>query len=320
MNYIVLDLEWNQSADGKICSNNRIPFEIIQIGAVKLDENFNEICQFDRYVRPAVYLKLHKKVEELLNVTIEELSEVGYDFCEVAHDFLEWCGEDYIFCTWGQTDLTELQRNLDYYKIDYNFPMPFLFYDLQKLYSLCFQDGKSRITLKHAIEALGMDELWGYHSAGSDARYTAQLLKQLDFERVKGFYSVDTHVIPQNKKQEIYLDFGNYQKYISRGFPDREAAASDREVRACRCFKCGKPMKRLIKWFSTNNKSNYGLFLCQEHGMIKGRFRIKSTDDGIYYAVRIFKFTDEDGAKKIKQRQQKEKEHRRIIRKKESQL
>ena len=38
MNYIVLDLEWNQSADGKAYTNSRIPFEIIQIGAVNLTD------------------------------------------------------------------------------------------------------------------------------------------------------------------------------------------------------------------------------------------------------------------------------------------
>ena len=137
MNYIVLDLEWNQSADGKAYTNSRIPFEIIQIGAVKLDENFSEISQFDRYIRPAVYTKLHDKVQEILNVTIEELTCIGHDFTDVANDFIRWCGDDYIFCTWGQTDLTELQRNFDYYNIEYNFPMPFLFYtNSQPLYFL----------------------------------------------------------------------------------------------------------------------------------------------------------------------------------------
>ena len=38
MKYIVLDLEWNQSARGKSFEKKEIPFEIIQIGAVKLDE------------------------------------------------------------------------------------------------------------------------------------------------------------------------------------------------------------------------------------------------------------------------------------------
>lgn len=66
MNYIVLDLEWNQSADGKAYTNSRIPFEIIQIGAVKLDENFSEISQFDRYIRPAVYTKLMIRFKKYL--------------------------------------------------------------------------------------------------------------------------------------------------------------------------------------------------------------------------------------------------------------
>ena len=40
--YIVLDLEWNQSPNGREYSNNDLPFEIIEIGAVKLDSKLNE--------------------------------------------------------------------------------------------------------------------------------------------------------------------------------------------------------------------------------------------------------------------------------------
>ena len=39
MNYIVFDLEWNQSAEGKECSVEHMPFEIIEIGAVKLNSS-----------------------------------------------------------------------------------------------------------------------------------------------------------------------------------------------------------------------------------------------------------------------------------------
>ena len=38
MNYIVFDLEWNQPADGKKNSERKLLFEIIEIGAVKLNE------------------------------------------------------------------------------------------------------------------------------------------------------------------------------------------------------------------------------------------------------------------------------------------
>ena len=39
MNYIVLDLEWNQSDTGNETATKEIPFEIIDIGAVKLNSD-----------------------------------------------------------------------------------------------------------------------------------------------------------------------------------------------------------------------------------------------------------------------------------------
>ena len=43
MNYIVFDLEWNQNPDGRRHPDSRLPFEIIEIGAVKLNEKFDVI-------------------------------------------------------------------------------------------------------------------------------------------------------------------------------------------------------------------------------------------------------------------------------------
>ena len=318
MYYIVFDLEWNQSPDGKDFSREDLPFEIIQIGAVKLNEKFEQISEFNRFVMPLVYQSLHRKVKELLNVTMEEIVDKGGYFVDVFEEFIEWCGNPCIFCTWGSMDLSELQRNMKFYNISYQFEKPFLFYDVQKLYSLCFQDGKQRITLQHAIEALKLPQMEGYHSADNDARYTAQVLALLDMKKVGKFYSVDTFYPPVTRKEEIHLDFGLYEKYISKGFTSREIAASDREVRSCKCFRCKKPAKKIIKWFSTNNRAYYGLFQCQEHGLIKGRIRIKSSDDGQYYAIKIMKLTDETGAQSIKNKREKERERRKMAKLKAS--
>ena len=310
MNYIVLDLEWNQSAKGKKYTLPGMPFEIIQMGAVKLDNKFDVIDEFDRLVCPQVYPVLHSVCGEVTGITQEMLAD-GEHFVDTALDFLEWCGQDYIFCTWGSTDLVELQRNLNHYAIEAEFPMPFLFYDVQKLYSLCFLNGKERPALQTAIEQRGIAEKEQYHMALSDARYTAQLMKLLDFEKVRAFYSIDTYRVPKRRKDEICMNFGNYSKYISRVFDTREKAANDRRVRSCNCFLCGKPMERKIKWLATNGKTYYGLFFCEEHGLIKGRFKIKHTDDEQYYAVKILKRTDDAGAEKLHARQLQEREHRR---------
>ena len=55
MNYIVFDLEWNQSPGGKRWSNSRLPFEIIEIGAVKLNEK-KEIVDWNGAVRNIYFL------------------------------------------------------------------------------------------------------------------------------------------------------------------------------------------------------------------------------------------------------------------------
>lgn len=310
MDYIVLDLEWNQSAKGKDFQVEGMPFEIIQLGAVKLDKEMNMAGQYSAFIKPKVYLKLHDKVREMLGITQQDIDK-GVDFEVAAKEFLEWCGDDYMFVTWGSADLTELQRNMNYYGIKNTFPQPFLFYDLQKLYSIQFLNGKDRVSLKCAIDELGVEDGGGYHSAINDALYTARIMQKMDFESVSLYKSIDTYIIPKSRKKEIYMNFGNYQKYISKGFKSGDTAMSDRVVRSCECFLCKKPMKRLIRWFSTNSKVHYGLFLCEKHGLIRGKFKAKQDDNGMYYVIKILKCTDEEGAQKIRSRQLKEQERRR---------
>ena len=51
MNYIIFDLEWNQSSR-KEREEPHLPFEIVEIGAVKLNERREVVSTFERRVRP----------------------------------------------------------------------------------------------------------------------------------------------------------------------------------------------------------------------------------------------------------------------------
>ena len=124
MKYVVVDFEWNQSPYGKNTSNKRLPFEIIEIGAVKLDENGREIGQFSKVIKPKVYKKLHHVTKSLTGITEKELS-LGSPFPDALEAFLEWCGDGYMFCTWGNLDLMELQRNMKFYHLE-NYVVTFL--------------------------------------------------------------------------------------------------------------------------------------------------------------------------------------------------
>lgn len=105
MNYIVFDLEWNQGIAGKReSSHEEIPFEIIEIGAIKLDKRKNIIGQFQKIIKPSVYKKMPDIIEDMLHVDMKEL-RAGTPFPEAAEEFLAWCGEDFMFCSWGSLDL-----------------------------------------------------------------------------------------------------------------------------------------------------------------------------------------------------------------------
>ncbi len=73
MNYIVLDFEWNQSDTGKEPEVKALPFEIIDVGAVKLDNERRMTGEFNRLVRPAVYRHMHKITGKLIHLHMSDL-------------------------------------------------------------------------------------------------------------------------------------------------------------------------------------------------------------------------------------------------------
>ena len=89
-NYIVFDLEWNQSANGKEKSIPHFPFEIIEIGAVKLNEAFQMTDEFHRLIRPQVYTQMHHAISEVTHMNMKELQKDGNLFPDAA--FLVWGG------------------------------------------------------------------------------------------------------------------------------------------------------------------------------------------------------------------------------------
>lgn len=294
MNYIILDLEWNQSPAGKAGENRAIPFEIIEIGAVKLDESRQIVDRFQECVRPQVYQHLHFKTQELIHISMKELRKAR-SFPEVICDFINWCGEDYMICTWGAMDLEELQRNIDFYHLENPFSRPLFFYDVQKLFSRAFEDGHSRKSLEYAVEFLHFQKSLSFHRAFEDTYYTAMVMQRLDWERVRAYLSVDYHRPPRCREDEIYLQFPDYGKFVSRPFDTKEAVMEDKVVTATPCCVCGRSLRKRIRWFPTGTKTYDSLSWCPDHGYMKGKIRLKKTaDETQYYAIKILRLVDDE--------------------------
>lgn len=73
MNYIVLDLEWNQAADLKTKIENQLLFEIIEVGAVKLNEYKQQTDSFHELIKPQVFHKMNQITGELVHLSIDQL-------------------------------------------------------------------------------------------------------------------------------------------------------------------------------------------------------------------------------------------------------
>ena len=285
MNYIVFDLEWNQSPGGKKSSNRRLPFEIIEIGAVKMNECLETTDSFQRLIKPEVYNWIHDSIHEVIHVDYKDLMD-GTPFPQAVEEFFAWCGPEFRFFTWGNQDVMELQRNLKYYDMLSKLPGPVTYYDVQKLFSIRYEDGHMRRSLEYAADYLDIPKNQGFHRALADAYYTAEVLKTIEPECILCNSSIDVYQNPKKKKDEIHISYPTYDKFVSREFRDREKIMKDREVNSTRCPICHLPAKRKIRWFINNSKIYESISLCQEHGYVKGKIKIRRTEENRYYAVK----------------------------------
>lgn len=311
MNYIVLDLEWNQSSDGKEEESKLLPFEIVEIGAIRLNSERQMVSEFSELIKPQVYHEMHHITRKLIHLQMDQL-EHGRPFAEVAEQFFDWCGEEPVFCTWGAMDLTELQRNLSYYGMQTLADGPFPFLDVQKLFSIGFEDRKSRRSLEYAIDYLKIEKDIPFHRAFSDAYYTAKVLALLDQEVLRN-YSYDVFHIPKDRQSEIHVQFDTYAKYISRGFADKAQAMEDRTVSSTKCYLCRRSLRRKIRWFTPNGKHYYCVSYCDRHGYMKSKVRMRKSEDKMVYVVKTEKFITEAEVEAIRDKQKKSKDYKKII-------
>lgn len=183
MHYIVFDLEFNQdfSSINSFCERiSQYPFEIIQIGALKLDADYNTVATFNRYVKPSIYSHISTYVTDLTGITTDQLL-LEKPFPEIFNDYIEFIGEDNaVFCIWGMSDMKVLFKNAEYYNLDKK-RLPLMFINIQPYVSTYFNfSEKNLLTLQTAIESLNILTPYNFHDAFYDAYYTAEIFKKIN--------------------------------------------------------------------------------------------------------------------------------------------
>ena len=181
MNYIVLDLEWNQPRyyGETVEKPVHLTGEIVQIGAVKLNKRFRIKKELDLLVRPQYYRKMHRKVSRITGLKNEDVKK-GVLFQEAFRRLAKFCGKEFVFLTWGPDDVPMLRDNLRLYAMDEDW-IPDSF-DLQVLYASQVEGVMRQYALEDAIEKLG-EKPFQAHDALCDARSTALICRHLDMKR-----------------------------------------------------------------------------------------------------------------------------------------
>ena len=181
MKKIVVDLEMNnishQSLARAFCR-----METIEIGAVMLDENLQEISSFRTYVKPQYNECITSKIRKLTGITDEMVANAPM-FKEAFKMFTNWClgtGDDVIIYAWSDTDYNQIKKEMELkdYEVAENEKqiMDTEWTDFQKEFD-CHLGFDRQVSLKTALEMAGVDISGREHDALDDARNTAQLLQ-----------------------------------------------------------------------------------------------------------------------------------------------
>ena len=252
MEYIVFDLEFNQGFDKKLnktVSDEKCPFEILQIGAVKLDADLNIIDTFNTFVKPNIYKEIHPFIKKMTNIIHEDVKDAP-NFPQAFNNFKEFMNNDKnILCVWGNGDLKELYRNIKYYNLSTE-NLSNTYINVQHHASIYFNNptGKS-IGLQNAITLLQLNQDKSYHNALNDAYYTSLVFKNIFNDKIetkKYTFDNDSKKNPPTKRKVNYDNiFSEFKKIINRDLNKEEKKIIHLAYKMGRKSKSSKDKKNL---------------------------------------------------------------------------
>ena len=289
MDYIVLDMEWNQPWPGSPSARKVLPVqirgEIIQIGAVRVTEDQQVADEFQVMIKPKYYRRLNRRVSKLTGIKESQLREEGVPLPEAMELFRAWCGEDVIFLTWGFDDIGILRENLQLYELPVDWTGRW--YNAQMMFNAQTDGSNSQKALKTAMETFGIEATRPAHDALGDAYHTALICARLDLKRGSEEYeeALKSH---ENGFHGAELP-GCLSRKVFYDYADKKAALGAMSGAENKCPVCGRQMLG-SRWFAQPGHRYMDLATCPDHGKFLIRVRLSEQEDG---KVRVSRLTYE---------------------------
>ena len=181
MNYhLVVDLEatcWEHVASPNGSTIVEPEMEIIEIGAVMLDEQFNVIDEFQTFVKPIVTEKLSAFCKNLTHISDDDVSSAPY-FKSALLNFLAWIGDrkPFTFYSHGNYDRDQFQKDCARHGIEYPFTNHV---NLKELFSKKTGVKYKNTGLGNCLRLLNLTFEGSKHRGIDDARNIAKIAKIL---------------------------------------------------------------------------------------------------------------------------------------------
>ncbi len=281
MEYIILDLEWDSVY---FPPEKRFINQILQIGMVKLDSEFNVTDTFDRVICSSVSKRVTSRFAKLTGITTE-IMRSGISLEEALSEYNSFVESADVVMTWSNSDLYTIIENEELLlKNKTHFKMN-SYLDLQKLvqsrlYELGYES-KNQISLEAAADFLNVDtEEFEFHNALDDCRVCAKLLK-LCFDKSRfDLLKKDT------SKPDFYARL-KFKAYPISNIKDSNINPAELKFKCPEC----KGATRRIKNFKYCNRWFIADFECKECGYkFNGRVSFKKTFDDLQVKHKVCEY------------------------------
>lgn len=298
MNYVVVDLEWNQAMSSKSSVFNKLPIhlsgEIIEIGAVKLNADMTLGEEFTIDVKPVYFRRMHYKVKKITGFDKERLAH-GIAFADALEQFRHWCGDDVTFITWGNDDQRIMEQNIIIHDLDWDWIAGWV--NLQLIYNLQTGGDKNQKSLASAMEHFEIEQTRVAHDALGDAYNTALVASKLDMADGLRLYPDAAKILasrmPNYKPPADPAGPDALSHDCYDGFESKAAAFADPRLVLLPCPQCGGETK-CQRWVNQGDQRYMNIYTCSEHGtyLVRAKFR-KCKEDNSWIANKLVYAADE---------------------------
>ncbi len=283
MDFVILDLEWNQSYSKKL---KGFFSEIIEFGTVKVNSAMEIVDEFSMLICPQIGKKLSDEITALTSISDEDVVD-GCTFTHALSEFKKFLGDNTLM-TWGMTDISVLMENSRYFLQNDKLFFIKNYIDLQ---SYCediiikkgITENKklkgSQMGLMTAAELLNIDSSdILHHRALDDSILSYRCLKEL-----YSYPEILPHILPFDNELYRKLTFKN-TVLCSLDNP-----LIDKSQMYFTCT-CGYRAKRKKKW-KYSCKAFTAPFQCKRCGnRFMGRIQFKLKYDGVHIIKRVIAY------------------------------